>query len=104
MSDWYAVTDEAHIKRERKKAQELKASQWWKNVLGKGLCHYCGKKFAAKELTMDHVVPVARGGTSTKGNVVPACKACNAGKKLTTPVEEALKKLAAERKSGDGSD
>ncbi len=96
-NDWYEVSDKAHIAKERKRAQELKRSQWWKNILGKGLCHYCGKKFAPAELTMDHTVPVARGGTSTKGNVVPACRACNQRKKLATPVEEALKKLAAER-------
>lgn len=97
-NDWYSLPgDKAHIARERKKAQDLKASQWWKNILGQGLCHYCGKKFPAKELTMDHIVPVARGGSSTKGNVVPACKKCNAEKKLATPVEEALKKLAEEQ-------
>jgi 5-methylcytosine-specific restriction endonuclease McrA len=100
MSDWYFLSgDQAHITRERKKAQELKRSQWWKNILGKGLCHYCGQKFAPAQLTMDHIVPVARGGTSTKGNVVPACKKCNQEKKLTTPVEEALKKIRDE--SGD---
>ncbi len=100
MDDWYLLNgDKAHIARERKKAQELKRSQWWKNVLAKGLCHYCGKKFPPDQLTMDHVVPVARGGPSTKVDVVPSCKACNQSKKLTTPVEEALKKIAAERKS-----
>ena len=30
---------------------------------------------------MDHVVPLIRGGRSTKGNVVPACKECNAKKR-----------------------
>jgi 5-methylcytosine-specific restriction enzyme A len=97
MADWYHLeVDKAYIAKERKKAQELKASQWWKNILGKGLCHYCGQKFKAAELTMDHVVPVARGGTSTKGNVVPACHKCNQEKKLSTPVEEALKKIREE--------
>jgi 5-methylcytosine-specific restriction enzyme A len=99
MNDWYFLnSDPAHVARERKKAQELKASQWWKNILGKGLCHYCGKKFPAKQLTMDHIVPVARGGTSTKGNVVPACQKCNQEKKLATPVEETLKRLEEERR------
>ena len=103
MADWYILPgDPAHITRERKKAQDLKRSQWWKNILGKGLCHYCGKKFKAAELTMDHVVPVARGGTSTKGNVVPACKKCNTEKKLSTPVEEALKRLRDDN-SDEGS-
>jgi hypothetical protein len=35
-------------------------------------------------------VPVARGGTSTKGNVVPACAACNQTKKYLTPAEQIL--------------
>ena len=39
---------------------------------------------------MDHVVPVARGGRSTKGNVVASCKACNTAKKLLTPAERLL--------------
>ena len=98
MDDWYELPgDKAHIARERKKAQVLKNSQWWKNILGKGLCHYCGKKFPVAELTMDHVVAVARGGTSSKGNVVPACRKCNQEKKLATPVEEALNKIARAR-------
>ncbi len=97
MDDWYSITaDPAHIARERKKAQELKRSQWWKNELGKGICHYCGKKFSPKELTMDHIVPVARGGKSNKGNCVPACKKCNTEKKLHTPADLAFKKLNEE--------
>lgn len=96
-SDWYEVTaDKKHIAKEREKARKLKKSQWWLDKLNQGLCHYCGKKFGAAELTMDHVVPVARGGTSSPGNIVPACKACNASKKLTTPVEELLKKIKSD--------
>ena len=95
--DWYDLQiDRAHYVKEKKKAQELKKSQWWKNILGKGICHYCEGKFAAKDLTMDHVVPVSRGGTSTKGNVVPACRKCNENKKLATPVEMAFKNLENE--------
>lgn len=97
MSDWYILEgNKAHIARERKKAQELKRSQWWKNILGKGVCHYCEQKFSATELTMDHLVPVARGGKSVRGNVVPACKKCNTEKKLATPVELAFKAIKNE--------
>lgn len=92
MDDWYFLEiDKAHYAREKKKAQELKRSQWWKNQLAKGICHYCGRKFPPKDLTMDHVVPIARGGRSTKGNVVVSCQACNRQKKLATPAEIALK-------------
>jgi 5-methylcytosine-specific restriction endonuclease McrA len=46
---------------------------------------------------MDHIVPIARGGRSTKGNLVAACKDCNNRKKSLLPMEwdaylEGLKK------------
>ncbi len=36
---------------------------------------------------MDHVVPVIRGGKSSRGNVVPSCKECNNKKKHMLPIE-----------------
>lgn len=78
---------EAQIRRERRKARELRNSQWWKRRLAKGVCHYCGRRTAPGNLTMDHIVPIARGGCSTKGNVVPACKECNNKKKQLLPME-----------------
>ncbi|HEX9445082.1 MAG TPA: HNH endonuclease [Candidatus Binatia bacterium] len=74
------VSDE-EIRRERHKARELRASQWWKRRRSTGVCHYCGNTFPPRELTMDHIVPIVRGGRSAKGNVVPACKECNNRKK-----------------------
>jgi 5-methylcytosine-specific restriction endonuclease McrA len=79
--------EEEDIKRERRKARELRGSEWWKRRLAKGICHYCGRPFPAKELTMDHIVPVARGGKSAKGNIVTACKECNNAKKQLLPME-----------------
>jgi 5-methylcytosine-specific restriction protein A len=86
--DPYAYNlDEADIKRERRKARELRSSQWWKRRLAKGVCHYCGQSTPLKALTMDHLVPIARGGRSTKSNVVTACKACNNAKRQLLPME-----------------
>ncbi|HRK01579.1 MAG TPA: HNH endonuclease [Oligoflexia bacterium] len=88
MSEWYSLeADAKHISKERARAQKLKASQWWRTKLNQGVCHYCEAQFKPADLTMDHVVPVARGGKSQPGNVVPACRACNASKKLHTPVD-----------------
>jgi len=75
------------IRRERAKVRDLRHSQWWKRRLAKGVCHWCGRRFAAAELTMDHIVPIARGGLSTKGNVVTCCKECNNRKKQLLPME-----------------
>ena len=79
--------DERDQKRERHKARDLRQSQWWKRRIAKGRCHYCGQPTPAAQLTMDHIVPVSRGGRSTKGNVVPACKTCNTKKKQLLPME-----------------
>jgi 5-methylcytosine-specific restriction enzyme A len=83
---WVEVSEE-EIKRERERARELRRSQWWKRKCAKGTCHYCGEKFSPRDLTMDHLVPIIRGGKSTKGNLVPACKKCNAEKKHRLPFE-----------------
>ena len=82
-----AHTDPARLQAERNKARVLRRSHWWKARIAKGTCHYCGSTFSPDALTLDHVVPLARGGRTTKGNVVPACRACNGGKKLDTPVD-----------------
>ena len=51
---------------------------------------------------MDHLVPVARGGKSTRGNIVPCCRACNADKKYYTPAELIMKRLENEAARADG--
>ncbi len=79
--------DQAQIRAERNKARQLRQSQWWKRRCAKGVCYYCGRPTPARELTMDHIVPIARGGRTTRGNVVPACKECNNKKKQLLPME-----------------
>jgi 5-methylcytosine-specific restriction endonuclease McrA len=87
MKDFSFHIESEDLRRERAKARELRQSQWWKRRLAKGICHWCGRSFTASELTMDHIVPMARGGLSTKGNVVPCCKECNNQKKQLLPME-----------------
>jgi 5-methylcytosine-specific restriction endonuclease McrA len=105
MSDYFIVdVPEEQVRREREKARELRRSQWWKNRIARGVCHYCGGTFPPADLTMDHLVPLARGGHSSRGNVVPACKECNSRKKYLLPMEwdEYLEKMG--RTSVDGDD
>jgi 5-methylcytosine-specific restriction endonuclease McrA len=51
----------------------------WSEVLAahKFRCFYCKRK---KKLTLDHVIPLSKGGQHTKMNVVPACGPCNSRK------------------------
>lgn len=50
------------------------------------VCQYCAKKFAAKELTLDHVVPASKLGRKDWTNVVTACRPCNHRKANRTPL------------------
>ena len=97
MEDWIEINrDERHIKKERAKARELRKTPYYQALFRAGLCHYCGKKFPEEELTLDHIVPVARGGKSTRGNLVICCRACNQAKKYLTPAEMLLRQMEME--------
>lgn len=102
MDDYIEIhRDERHIKREREKARELRKSPYFQELLRKRICHYCGGRFPIEDLTMDHIVPVVRGGKSTKGNVVVCCKECNNRKKYLTPVEMILMAEEAKMKQNN---
>lgn len=51
----------------------------WKSLLNRaaGRCTYCGER---RPLTMEHVVPLSRGGSHSIGNVTPVCSGCNSSK------------------------
>jgi len=89
MSDFFHFdgVDEKEIRREKDKARKLRKSRWWQQKLSIGVCYYCGNIFEPDGLTMDHVVPLARGGKSTKDNLVTCCKDCNYRKKTLLPIE-----------------
>ena len=75
------MISEESISREKARGRLLRATSWWKQRRAKGICYYCNQAFKPDELTMDHIVPLARGGRSVRGNVAPACKSCNNDKK-----------------------
>jgi len=81
------IVNEEEIRREKNKARSLRNTHWWNNRIQKGVCHYCRQQVGREHLTMDHVVPLSRGGKSKKGNIVPACKECNNKKKYLLPIE-----------------
>jgi len=63
----------------------LTAAQWAAILeLYGNACAYCGRP---GKMTMDHVVPISRGGGTTADNVVPACQSCNSSKNARTPQE-----------------
>lgn len=54
-------------------------------------CAYCGRVLGTglpfSRPTLDHVVPVVRGGTDALANLVLACRPCNLAKADTFPKE-----------------
>jgi 5-methylcytosine-specific restriction protein A len=90
------TVDPEHVRRERAKAREMRASTWWKQQIGKGVCYFCEQKFSREKLTMDHLIPLSRGGRSTKKNIVVACKQCNSLKKNLTVAEIRMRQMAAQ--------
>jgi len=57
-------------------------------------CQYCGINLDYKSITIDHVHPRSKGGTTTWKNCVSACKRCNLkkGSKTLTEIGMQLKR------------
>ena len=49
-------------------------------------CGYCGEKAS----TVDHILPISRGGRNTWTNTIAACPSCNARKANHTPAEAGM--------------
>ena len=79
--------DDVELRREKARARALRQSAWWKRRIAGGRCHYCRRTVGTRALTLDHVVPLVRGGRSVKGNMVPSCKDCNSRKQSALPWE-----------------
>ncbi len=59
-------------------------------------CRYCGATAPDSKLTVDHVVPVALGGTDESSNLVTACSGCNTGKSSISPDSEVVVDVVAD--------
>ena len=63
----------------------LTLEQWRAiKVAYKGKCAYCGKR--TKRLTIEHVIPISKGGGTLPDNIVPACYSCNSSKGNREPI------------------
>ncbi|WP_444549576.1 HNH endonuclease [Candidatus Magnetomonas plexicatena] len=89
------LSHEDFAKREKEKARRLRKTRWWMRKLTDGVCYYCGLKFPATELTMDHLIPLSKGGMSARENIVAACRNCNTKKnsQLTVDWTEYMERL-----------
>lgn len=61
-------------------------------------CQYCGASGRLRELNLDHVVPLAHGGTTSWENVVCCCVPCNRRKGSRRPDAAGMRLLRAPRR------
>lgn len=50
-------------------------------------CQYCTTQFTQKELTLDHVLPLSKGGKTSWENIVASCGPCNSRKGNSTSMK-----------------
>lgn len=65
-------------KRKRKKLSKTLRFEVFKRDSFK--CQYCGKSAPEVTLEVDHIIPVAKGGSNEIFNLITSCRDCNAGK------------------------
>jgi 5-methylcytosine-specific restriction endonuclease McrA len=70
-----------------------------KNILlrDRNTCQYCATVLSSSELTLDHVIPRSRGGSSTWENLVACCHTCNRRKGNQFPLEAGMKLMREPR-------
>ncbi len=55
------------------------------------MCQYCSGTMSTADLTFDHVIPVAHGGSKDWDNIVTCCIGCNRKKGGRTPAEARMR-------------
>jgi len=95
--DWQKKNPElARLATQRRRAKKLdngvfEVTKSDINRLLRNECFYCQSKTA--KMTVDHVMPIAKGGTHSIGNIVAACVDCNLSKNSKTVMEWRMHKI-----------
>lgn len=85
-NETFKVLDDPLIKKhKRTKINTDKRKSTYKK--SKGYCCLCGKFIDYEDFTIDHIIPVAKGGTNNIDNLQCACKVCNKIKTDVLPDE-----------------
>lgn len=83
----------AGIRKQRLKNMKLEGDltvEQWQDIMAQHnySCAYCNVRFSELiPATIDHVIPMIKGGRHSADNVVPACRSCNSSKGAK-PLEE----------------
>jgi 5-methylcytosine-specific restriction endonuclease McrA len=91
-AEWQKANPDMHqANMNQKRARDLgvkgkvTAEEWTaiKNKYG-NICLCCKKPSSERKLTVDHVIPISKGGTHTADNIQPLCHSCNSRKRTST--------------------
>jgi 5-methylcytosine-specific restriction endonuclease McrA len=72
---WVLVSQKCRPKKYRYVSPHF--SRWMVYLRDHFTCQYCHHKVPLPILTLDHVIPVSRGGQTSWENIITACKMCN---------------------------
>lgn len=64
-------------RKERTRFERVELVRFISDRDGGCICAYCGKMLPEDEATLEHVIPISKGGPDIPANIVIACKACN---------------------------
>lgn len=84
-----AISQRRRARQQNAPVNDFTSEQWTEiKAAYKQRCAYCHKR---RKLTVDHVVPLSRGGSNTASNIVPACRSCNSSKNAgPAPIHQPL--------------
>ncbi len=92
--NWFHCKLESKVKQANKKAKYygvdgiINRDIVYRVLMSEGFCcHYCKQKMLFGNMTIDHDMPMSRGGDNKESNLLPACTHCNSSKKSKTKNE-----------------
>jgi len=83
-----------HVRRRRRENTMKRARIY---IRDRYRCQYCGDHRHAKDLTLDHILPKAQGGSTTPQNLATACVRCNQRKGNRTPDQARMPLLTSQK-------
>jgi 5-methylcytosine-specific restriction endonuclease McrA len=72
------------VRRHTSRSRKVKRRRLWQSH---PFCVYCGCALTLEVATLDHVVPLSKGGTNSADNLVLACQSCNRKKADGLPTQ-----------------
>ena len=70
--------------------ERVALNKWTLFARDRNICAYCGGRYELGELTMEHIVPLSKGGRHFWMNLVTACRGCNHRKGNRTPEQSGM--------------